>query len=36
MDALLQHPGIEDVKSSFVLKELKRTTAMPLAQMQLG
>ncbi|MDN0073285.1 Lrp/AsnC family transcriptional regulator [Crenobacter sp. SG2303] len=36
MDALLQHPGIEDVKSSFVLKELKRTTAMPLAQMQLS
>lgn len=30
LDALLQHPGIDDVKSSFVLKEFKRTTALPL------
>ena len=30
LDALIQHPGVEDVKSSFVLKELKRTTELPL------
>lgn len=30
MNELLQHPGIEDIKSSFVLKEFKRTTALPL------
>lgn len=34
MDELLQHPGVEDVKSSFVLKEIKRTTALPLGQMR--
>lgn len=31
MDELLSHPGVIDVKSSFVLKELKQTTAMPLS-----
>lgn len=30
MDELLQHPGVEDVKSSFVLKDYKQTTALPL------
>lgn len=33
MDKLLIYPGIEDVKSSFVLKELKRTTALPLSHL---
>ena len=30
MDALLKHPGVLDVKSSFVLEEVKETTALPL------
>jgi Lrp/AsnC family leucine-responsive transcriptional regulator len=30
MDELLQQPGVEDVKSSFVLKEFKQTTALPI------
>ncbi|AXK39411.1 Lrp/AsnC family transcriptional regulator [Crenobacter cavernae] len=34
MDELLSHPGVIDVKSSFVLKELKRTTAMPLSHLR--
>ncbi|CUA87048.1 MULTISPECIES: Lrp/AsnC family transcriptional regulator [Gulbenkiania] len=34
MDELLQHPGVEDVKSSFVLKEIKRTTALPLSHLR--
>jgi Lrp/AsnC family leucine-responsive transcriptional regulator len=33
MDKLLSHPGVIDVKSSFVLKELKQTTAMPLSHL---
>ena len=31
MESLLKHPGILDVKSSFVLEEVKETTALPLA-----
>ncbi|AXT47921.1 MULTISPECIES: Lrp/AsnC family transcriptional regulator [Chromobacterium] len=34
MDELLQHPGVADVKSSFVLKEIKRTTSLPLGQLR--
>ncbi|WP_028537202.1 Lrp/AsnC family transcriptional regulator [Paludibacterium yongneupense] len=34
MDELMQQPGIEDVRSSFVLKEYKHTTALPLEQLQ--
>lgn len=30
MDALLQHPAVQDCKTSFVLKRLKGTTAVPL------
>lgn len=30
MDTLLQHPGVVDVKSSFVLETVKQTTALPL------
>ncbi|WP_374354466.1 Lrp/AsnC family transcriptional regulator [Chitinimonas sp.] len=30
MDTLLQHPGVVDVKSSFVLQAIKQTTALPL------
>jgi len=33
MDSLLKHPGVLDVKSSFVLEEVKETTALPLAQL---
>lgn len=33
MDELLQQPGVEDVKSSFVLKEFKQTTALPIAHL---
>ena len=33
MDSLLKHPGVIDVKSSFVLEEVKETTALPLAQL---
>ncbi|MCP9758131.1 Lrp/AsnC family transcriptional regulator [Aquitalea sp. S1-19] len=35
MDQLLQHPGVEDVKSSFVLKDFKQTTALPLSHLAL-
>ncbi|MBV1776367.1 Lrp/AsnC family transcriptional regulator [Burkholderiaceae bacterium DAT-1] len=30
MDTLLQHPGVTDIKSSFVLETIKQTTALPL------
>ncbi|HET9653558.1 MAG TPA: Lrp/AsnC family transcriptional regulator [Usitatibacter sp.] len=30
MDSLLKHPGVLDVRSSFVLEEVKETTALPL------
>jgi Lrp/AsnC family leucine-responsive transcriptional regulator len=33
MDSLLKHPGVLDVKSSFVLEEVKETTALPLTQL---
>ena len=33
MDSLLKHPGVLDVKSSFVLDEVKETTALPLAHL---
>jgi Lrp/AsnC family leucine-responsive transcriptional regulator len=33
MDSLLKHPGVLDVTSSFVLEEVKETTALPLAQL---
>ncbi|MBI3146179.1 MAG: Lrp/AsnC family transcriptional regulator [Pseudogulbenkiania sp.] len=36
MDQLLQQPGIQDVKSSFVLKEFKRTAALPLEHLKGG
>jgi Lrp/AsnC family leucine-responsive transcriptional regulator len=31
MDSLLKHPGLIDVKSSFVLDQVKETTALPIA-----
>jgi Lrp/AsnC family transcriptional regulator, leucine-responsive regulatory protein len=31
MDSLLRHPGVIDVKSSFVLEQVKETTALPIA-----
>jgi Lrp/AsnC family leucine-responsive transcriptional regulator len=31
MDSLLKHPGVIDVKSSFVLEQVKETTALPIA-----
>lgn len=31
MDSLLKHPGVIDVKSSFVLEAVKETTALPVA-----
>lgn len=34
MNELLQQQGVEDVKSSFVLKEFKRTTSLPLNHMR--
>ena len=30
MDVLLKHPAVQDCKTSFVLKQLKGTTALPL------
>lgn len=33
MDSLLKHPGVLDVKSSFVLEEVKETTVLPLAHL---
>ncbi len=30
MNSLLKHPGVIDVKSSFVLEEVKETTALPV------
>jgi len=30
MESLLKHPGVLDVKSSFVLEEVKETTALPI------
>ncbi|MGQ5524377.1 Lrp/AsnC family transcriptional regulator [Chitinimonas sp. PSY-7] len=33
MDTLLQHPGVIDVKSSFVLQAIKQTTALPLTHL---
>ena len=30
LDTLLATPGVEDAKSSFVLKEIKNTTSLPL------
>jgi len=32
MDSLLKHPGVIDMKSSFVLEQVKETTALPLAR----
>ena len=34
LDILLAHPGVQDAKSSFVLKEIKNTTALPLDHLQ--
>ncbi|MDO4247868.1 MAG: Lrp/AsnC family transcriptional regulator [Neisseria sp.] len=34
LDTLLSHPGVQDAQSSFVLKEIKNTTALPLAHLQ--
>ena len=31
---LLSHEGVQDAKSSFVLKEIKHTTALPLAHLE--
>ena len=33
MGELLTHPGVEDLRSSFVLTDVKRTTALPLHQL---
>jgi Lrp/AsnC family leucine-responsive transcriptional regulator len=33
MDSLLKHPGVLDVRSSFVLEAVKETTALPLAHL---
>jgi Lrp/AsnC family leucine-responsive transcriptional regulator len=33
MESLLKHPGVLDVKSSFVLDEVKETTALPLSHL---
>jgi len=33
MDSLLKHPGVLDVKSSFVLEEVKETTALPMSHL---
>ena len=33
MDSLLKHPGVLDVKSSFVLEEVKETTSLPLTHL---
>jgi Lrp/AsnC family leucine-responsive transcriptional regulator len=33
MSSLLKHPGVLDVKSSFVLEEVKETTALPLTHL---
>ena len=32
MDSLLRHPGVIDVKSRFVLEQVKETTALPLGR----
>ena len=32
MDSLLKHPGVIDVKSSFVLEQVKETTALPVGR----
>jgi len=34
MESLLKHPGVIDVKSSFVLEEIKETTAVPLSHLE--
>ncbi|MDO4997649.1 MAG: Lrp/AsnC family transcriptional regulator [Neisseria sp.] len=34
LETLLSHPGVQDAKSSFVLKEIKNTTALPLSHLQ--
>lgn len=36
LDVLLSHPGVRDAKSSFVLDELKNTTALPLEHLYAG
>lgn len=33
LETLLSHPGVQDAKSSFVLKEIKNTTALPLGHL---
>jgi Lrp/AsnC family leucine-responsive transcriptional regulator len=33
MDSLLKHPGVIDMKSSFVLEQVKETTALPLSHL---
>ena len=34
LETLLPHPGVQDAQSSFVLKEVKNTTALPLGHLQ--
>ncbi|MDO4878804.1 MAG: Lrp/AsnC family transcriptional regulator [Neisseria sp.] len=34
LDTLLSTPGVQDAQSSFVLKEIKNTTALPLSHLQ--
>ena len=34
LDTLLSHEGVQDAQSSFVLKEIKITTALPLTHLQ--
>ena len=35
LNNLLTHPGVSEVKSSFVLQEIKQTTALPLSHLSL-
>jgi len=36
LETLLATPGVEDAKSSFVLKEIKTTTSLPLEHLNVG
>lgn len=35
MDKVLRHPGVLDVKSSFALEEIKRTTVLPIDEVEI-
>lgn len=36
MEKVLRHPGVLDVKSSFALEEVKRTTVLPVDELSVG